>query len=109
MLVQEMGKGDEMGRELIYKDDAIKTIDDLPNAYNGWSDAYDKALIIETLEEVPAVEPKRGEWEHLWDAPDGTYKGRCTRCGLVHYFIESHDSQYNFCPSCGARMNDERE
>jgi rubrerythrin len=41
------------------------------------------------------------EWEHLWDAPDGTYKGRCKKCGFVHIFIEAHDSQYIFCPSCG--------
>ena len=41
------------------------------------------------------------EWEHLWDAPDGTYKGRCKKCGFVHFFIENHDGQYRFCPSCG--------
>ena len=41
------------------------------------------------------------EWEHLWDAPDGTFKGRCKKCGFVHIFIEGHDEQYKFCPECG--------
>ncbi len=41
------------------------------------------------------------EWEHLWDAQDGTFKGRCKKCGFVHFFIEGHDTQYKFCPECG--------
>ena len=41
------------------------------------------------------------EWEHLWDAPDGTFKGRCKKCGFVHFFIEGHGEQYKFCPECG--------
>ena len=41
------------------------------------------------------------EWEHLWDAPDGTFKGRCKKCGFVHFFIEGHDAQFKFCPACG--------
>ena len=41
------------------------------------------------------------EWEHLWDAPDGTFKGRCKKCGFVNFFIEGHDTQYKFCPMCG--------
>ena len=47
-----------MKEDLIRRGDAIKAIDDLPNCYNGWSDAYDKAHIIQTLEDIPAVEPK---------------------------------------------------
>lgn len=44
------------------------------------------------------------EWEHQWDAPDGTFKGRCKNCGFVHFFIEGHDEQYKFCPECGRRV-----
>ena len=40
-------------------------------------------------------------WEHLWDAPDYTFKGRCKNCGFIHYFIQGHDAQYRFCPQCG--------
>ena len=41
------------------------------------------------------------KWNHLWDAPDGSFKGRCENCGFVHFFVEGHDSQYRFCPQCG--------
>ena len=46
------------------------------------------------------------EWEKVWEAPDGSYKGRCTKCGFVHIFIEGHDTQYRFCPSCGEQKHD---
>lgn len=45
--------------DLVSRQAAIKAIDDLPNCYNGYSDTYDKAYIIGTLEEVPSVEPKK--------------------------------------------------
>ena len=45
-----------MKDDLIRRSDAIKAIEDLPNAYNGWSDTYDKAYIIGTLEEVPRAD-----------------------------------------------------
>ena len=50
-----------MSEELIRRSDAIKAIEELPNAYNGWSDAYDKAYIIGTLEEVPSADRPQ-EW-----------------------------------------------
>ena len=43
------------------------------------------------------------KWEHIWDAPDGTFKGRCDKCGFVKIFIDGHDTQYKFCPQCGDR------
>ena len=42
--------------DLISRQDAIKAIEDLPNCYNGFSDTYDKACIIGTLEEVPSAQ-----------------------------------------------------
>ena len=42
--------------DLISRADAIKAIEDLPNCYNGFSDTYDKACIIGTLEEVPSAQ-----------------------------------------------------
>ena len=51
-----------MSKDIIYREDAIKAIEELPNAYNGWSDAYDKAYIIGTLEEVPKADRRQGEW-----------------------------------------------
>ena len=42
--------------DLISRQDAIKEIEQLPNAPNGWSDTYDKAYIIGVLDELPSAE-----------------------------------------------------
>ena len=56
---------------------------------------------IALLKEQEIEEPH--SWEHIWDAPDYTFKGRCKNCGFIHYFIQGHDAQYRFCPQCGER------
>ena len=47
--------------DLISRADAIHAIEDMPNAYNGWSDTYDKACIIGVLEEIPSAD-RPTEW-----------------------------------------------
>ncbi len=42
--------------EYISREKAIEAIMDLPNCPNGYSDTYDKACIIGTLEEVPTAD-----------------------------------------------------
>lgn len=32
---------------------------------------------------------------------------KCSKCGFVHRAIEAHMSSYSYCPSCGARMDEE--
>ena len=59
--------------DLIKREDAIKAIEDLPNAYNGWSEAYDKAYIIGTLEEVPCAKMD-GEYIRREDAVKASWK-----------------------------------
>ena len=124
-----------MNDDLIKRSDAIKAIEELPNAYNGWSDAYDKAYIIGTLEEVPkadrpqkviaqitfdeeklreivkeAVERFKEEYE-ITDRPQGHYiKGEsgewyCSECKR----IDDKYSVAKFCWYCGAKMDGERE
>ena len=61
-------------------------------------DPWAKEMAEELLKE------QETEWEHLWDAPDGTFNGRCKKCGFVHFFIEGHDTQYKFCPECGRKV-----
>jgi len=56
---------------------------------------------IAVKDAIALLKEQETEWEKIWEAPDRTYKGRCKRCGFVHIFIENHDLQYNFCPSCG--------
>jgi len=87
--------------DLIRREDAIRAIEELPNAYNGWSDAYDKAYIIGTLEEVPSADRPQGEWKSVKASiyPYG-YDVECSVCG--HRMGSSFG--YKFCPQCGARM-----
>ena len=57
--------------DLISRKAIIKAIEELPNCYNGWSDAYDKAYIITMIEEVPTTINliRCEECEH-WDDED---------------------------------------
>lgn len=51
--------------DLIKREDAIKAIDDMQNGYDGWTDRFDKAQIIGTLEDptiVPSADRPQGEW-----------------------------------------------
>lgn len=97
-----------MSEDLIKRSDAIKAIEELPNAYNGWSDAYDKAYIIGTLEEVPSIDRPQGEWIYCED-DDGQDGYRCSECGFfVPWYYDYEDSNYildyKACPHCLARM-----
>ena len=85
-------KESESKLELISRADAIDAIEELPNAYNGWSDAYDKACIIGALEEVPSAEPKAGHWI------DEETNYLCSKCHRGCW-VNS-----DYCPWCGADM-----
>lgn len=55
-----------------------------------------KATMIRIVKELPAAEPKRGEW---FDAGKGMIlRWTCSECGRRDTHI------YNFCPNCGADM-----
>ena len=48
----------------------------------------------------------RPQVEWIWSPRDmdGTVSGCCSNCSFSHLFIGGHTAQYNYCPSCGARM-----
>ena len=46
---------------LIDADALKKEVDNFQNCYNGWSDTYDKAYIIEAIEEAPTIDAV-SEW-----------------------------------------------
>ena len=75
------------------------------NCYNGFSDTYDKARIIDAIDEQPTIdaEPvRRGRWIR---EPNCWY--RCTVCG-DHYPSIADNMKYNYCPNCGAKKENER-
>ena len=89
--------------DLIRREDAIKAIEELPNAYNGWSDAYDKAYIIGTLEEVPSADRPQGEW--IRTGRTNIYGGievQCSNCG-DRVMVQHLEDEW-FCRHCGADM-----
>ena len=96
--------------KLIYVDKLKKDILDLPNCYNGFSDAYDKSCIIGVIDEQPTVEERKtGRWigynteQDGWKRTDGSpVFMSCSECnGLV---LNNGSAHWNYCPNCGARM-----
>lgn len=86
---------------LIDADELRKSIENLPNCYNGFSDTYDKACIIGVLEELPTVEPvKHGRWKCESDMETYTI-WRCSECGI------GFKNTSAYCRNCGARMDAE--
>ena len=74
------------------------------NCPNGFSDTYDKARIIDAIDEQPTIEAepvRRGRWvDHQYkEFPVGRYE--CSVCGA------RHDMPWDYCPNCGARMEEQ--
>lgn len=95
---------------LIDADKLRKDVLDLPNCYNGFSDTYDKAMVIDLVDEQPTVdaEPIRhGEW-FFQEYVDGYYCTECSECGEQ----VDHDAEirgWKYCPKCGAMMGEWEE
>lgn len=83
----------------------------LPNCYNGFSDTYDKACIIDEIDEQPTADVRenvRGEWIDKgknWTVTNGAISmeipvKECSVCGRPYLYIITD----RFCPNCGADM-----
>ena len=48
-----------MMEDLISRQAAIKAVENLPDCPNGFSDTYDKAYIIDVLEDLPSVQERK--------------------------------------------------
>lgn len=75
------------------------------NCYNGFSDTYDKARIIDTIDEQPTIEAepvRRGRWIKT-DKHDIYYQPGY-KCSVCKILTTCHGS---YCPNCGAKMEDE--
>ena len=57
--------------------------------------------IIEAVEQLPPIQPKRGRW----------IDGYCSECGAHAPFwaMASTYHKSNFCPNCGVNMRGEQE
>lgn len=93
---------------LIDADRLRKNVLDWENCYNGFSDTYDKARIIDEIDEQPSIdaEPvKHGRW----------INGICSECGCDRVITKVYRNDEvawtatykdNYCPNCGAKMNE---
>ena len=65
--------------------------------------------IIDTIENAPTIEPKRGEWLKF-GLGRGTRILFCTNCERrIEVPLSQGDSNYDFCPNCGADMREVRD
>ncbi len=65
-------------------------------------DSGTELMVIHKAQEIiRTIKEKDNGWEIIWEAPDGTFKGKCKNCGYIHYFIDGHEAQYKYCPQCG--------
>ena len=91
---------------LIDADKLKKSVLDLQDCYNGFSDTYDKACIIDVIDEQPTIKPRRGTWQRVTTdryVSTASYVFKCDQCGEV--FV----GHWNFCPNCGADMRGETD
>jgi hypothetical protein len=85
-------------RELIYKDEAYKAID---NCFrDGWyriSPADAKMNIRHLVSDANEADRPRGEWIEMYRNGFGNMICMCSNCNF-------HATKSNFCPNCGADM-----
>lgn len=97
---------------LIDADALRKSVLDLPNCYNGFSDAYDKSCIIGVIDEQPTIEErKKGKWMEF-DSDNDRYDIIKCPCCKHTFTVDSYHwtdigfvkDDLKFCPNCGADM-----
>ena len=58
--------------------------------------------VIKCIKGIPSVNPQEPKTGHWIDHQDGRWiYAKCSECGTVH------DTQTNYCPNCGAKMESE--
>ncbi|MCQ2183268.1 MAG: hypothetical protein MJY89_07715 [Bacteroidales bacterium] len=74
---------------------------------------FEKLRLLNVIEQMPAVEPKRGEWKEEREVERGTTTFtlvKCSYCGQwalkkIYNAIQNlGEAQLRYCPNCGADM-----
>ena len=99
---------------LIDADKLKQNVLDWEDCYNGFSDAYEKARIIDEIDAQPTIdaEPTRhGKWKEYQrleaNIVGELQSAECSVCGRYHTtpYMHSYD-YYEYCPWCGAKMDE---
>lgn len=87
-----------MGKDIIYREDAIEALKGRENILH---DAYTAVAIIRS---IPSTDRPQGEWIKF-GLGRGTRILFCTNCERrIEVPLLQGDSNYDFCPNCGAKM-----
>ena len=90
---------------LISKDDAMGAVQDHFNA-NGFKGYDDGQKMMDRIKALPSADAVQGEWEKTTDG-NGWNEWYVLKCPLCDATIEDKQNrkwEYNYCPSCGAKM-----
>ena len=88
-----------MKDDLIKRSDAVGIVQkrlDTPYMQNAWQQGACLS-ILRAIEELPSADRPQGEWK-----PKNHHTDYCSNCGFEE--TQWRTADYNFCPSCGARM-----
>lgn len=72
---------------------------ELPHAL--WGKEWDEVLAKAIIESMPTIEPKHGKWKQEWNDLNCRFVYECSACGQPRSGV----SEWNYCPTCGARMD----
>lgn len=83
----------------------MSRITDIAKTMKTWWNEDDDPFVHRALDEIiridqeqlPTIEPKRGEWIEIRGSWSINYT--CSNCGKI-----VHETEYNYCPNCGAKM-----
>jgi len=94
--------------DLISREAAIKAVNDALRSWSYMVEWRDNE-IRKAIKEVPSAQPerKKGKWIHDGeDIPHGVDWMHCSVCGRRDPHVPA--AMTNFCPNCGAEMEDEK-
>ena len=73
----------------------------------GWNDALD--TVINEAPTVDAEPVRHGYWTNISISVTGNSSAECSLCGTVVHDTFADVNRINYCPNCGAKMDDVEE
>ena len=80
---------------MVVKDQRLEAIGCIPESYNAGVDAS-----ASVLQMIPSAQ-RTGKWIHYKD------EHTCSKCGETVTGDWNEENYYDYCPHCGARMDEE--
>lgn len=105
-------KGKTMSDEYIEKEDAIQSIiahDLVGGNARGWAEyllEYTSTADVALVRHGRWVDVDRMQMHDLHGVLTWGNSFKCTECQFKTFAVEGHITQYNYCPNCGAKMDE---